>query len=589
MMKEPATASALNDPLGVAVFESRLNHIAREMGIAMVRASRSPVFSQSHDFSCFITDSSGHVISQADGVPIHTGAGGFAVRALLAYWGKDIQPGDLFVANDPYAAGGNHLPDLTIMCPVFDGERIAFACNRAHQIDIGGGAPGTYNPNATEIFHEGLRLPAMKLASGGRLRRDVMDMIALNTRMPEIVLADLQAMIGSVQVGVRRLLEVAADTPGQAFGRYCAAVLDHAERATRREIEEIPDGVYHGSDVMSHDGFEAREVRIEVTITVAGSDITVDFAGSSPQLGSYKNSSLANTHSAVYLALSTLLGPDTPRNEGTCRVVRVIAPQGSVVNPRPPAPVTFSTVHPTYEIVHAVWRAMAVAVPERVSAGWGKLCHPVTSGRRPDGELFIMYQMAAQPGAGAMCGRDGFDQIGQLQSLGAITIPNLELYEQLYPVEFLRHEFRTDSAGPGQFRGGTGVEYALRMKTATRQNLRGEGVGRKTGFGLCGGGAGASAELIVDAGTAGERALPVNGVIELPPCDLLVRSSGGGGWGSPFKRHPDLVQQDVVHGVLSVGAARADYGVVLDPKTFQVDAQATAAARVAAQNESAAV
>jgi len=567
------------DPLSIAVFESKLNHIAREMGIAMLRASRSPIFSQSHDFSCFITDASGRLISQADGVPIHTGAGGFAVRAVLDYWGDDIAPGDIFLSNDPYVAGGNHLPDLTVICPVFDGERIAFACNRAHQIDIGGGAPGTYNPDATEIFHEGLRVPPVKLFEKGKLRHDVLELVALNTRMPETVKADMQAMLGSVQVGGRGLAELSATCKEHSFTAHCSAVLDYAERIVRREIEDIPDGVYHGVDVSTHDGFAPNEIRIAVTITVTGSELEVDFKGSSPQVRSYKNSSLANTHAAVYVALSTLLGADTPHNEGSYRMVRVVAPKGSVVNPLAPAPVTFSTVHPTYEIVHAIWKALAPAVPGRVSSGWGKLCHPVTSGLDPNGKLFIMYHMAAQPGAGAMCGRDGFDQIGQLQSLGAITIPNLESYEQLYPIEFIKHEFRTDSAGAGQFRGGTGVEYALRMLMPTKNNLRGEGVGAQTGFGLCGGMAGASAELIIEPGTDAERALPVSGVIDLPPCTMLVRSSGGGGWGSPFDRYPEEVRQDVLDGILTTAAAAEQYGVVFQQGTLDVDRAATATLR----------
>lgn len=574
-----AVTEARVDPLSIAIFESKLNHIAREMGIAMLRASRSPVFSQSHDFSCFITDGRGRLISQADGVPIHTGAGGFAVAALLSYWGEDIAPGDVFISNDPYVAGGNHLPDLTVFCPIFDGERIAFACNRAHQIDIGGGAPGTYNPNATEIFHEGLRLPPMKLYEKGVLRQDVFDMIALNTRMPETVKADLQAMIGSVQVGARGLGELSqAIGPGQ-FERHCDAVLDYAERLVRREVEDIPDGIYRGEDVMTNDGFAPNAVRIAVTVTVEGSELTVDFTGSSAQLNSYKNGSLANTHAAVYMALSTLLGADVPHNEGSYRMVHVVAPEGSVVNPRAPAPVTFSTVHPTYEIIHAVWRALSDAVPERVSAGWGKLCHPVSSGRREDGELYILYHMAAQPGAGAMCGRDGFDQLGQLQSLGAITIPNLEFYEQLYPLQFLRQEFRCDTGGPGQFRGGTGVEYMLRLLTPTRHNLRGEGVGAQTGFGLCGGAAGAAAELLVDPGTSDERTLPVNGVIDLPPCTMLIRSSGGGGWGAPLLRQPAAVRQDVEEGLLTREMAASAYGVVLHPDTLQIDQAATAETR----------
>ncbi len=565
------------DPASIAVFESKIDHVSKEMGIAMMRASRSPIFSQSHDFSCFVADRLGRLISQADGVPIHTGGGGFAVRAAMQYWGDDIGPEDVIVLNDPYVAGGNHLPDVTVIKPVFSGEvLIGFACNRAHQVDIGGGVAGTYNPTATEIFHEGVRIPPAKLYERGRLRRDLLDMIVLNTRVPEVVRADILSMVGATRMGARRMLEICADLGDAGYAAHTDAILEYAERIVRREIEAIPDGIYRGEDEMAGEGAQAASTRIAVTVTVKGSDVHVDFTGSSPQVRSYKNSSLANTYSAVYVALSTMLGPAIPHNEGSYSMITIHAPEGSVVNPRAPAPVTFSTVHPTYEIIHAIWRAFAAIVPEKVSAGWGKLCHPVTSGRRDgSGELYVLYHMAAQPGAGAYAGRDGFDQVGQLQSLGAITIPNLEIYEQLYPIEFVKHEFRVDTAGPGRHRGGAGVEYSVRMTTATQNNLRGEGLVGPTGFGVNGGGYGAKGALHAVDASGREIALPECGVAELPPCVITVESSGGGGWGDPWTRPPEEVVRDVLDGLLTPDAARTQYGVVIDPARQALDSAAT--------------
>jgi len=571
------------DPISVSVFEAKLNYVAKEMSIIMLRTSRSPIFSQSHDFSCFVTDREGYLISQADGVPIHTGGGGFAVRALLKEWGHNISPMDVFVLNDPYVAGGNHLPDITIIHPVFDAsdDLIAFACNRAHQVDIGGGVAGTYNPTATEIFHEGIRIPPVKLFDRGVIRQDVMNMITLNTRLPEVVEADMNSMIGSTKIGAQKIAETCGEFGTENFLSFCYAVLDHAEKVVRHQITELPDGNFTGSDFMSSDGFVDGEIEVKATVTISGSEVTVNFAGSSPQVNSYKNSSLANTYSAVYVAISTLLSGDIAHNEGSYRMVEVIAPEGSVVNPIAPAPVTFSTVHPTYEIIQAIWRALESCVPDRISAGWGKLCHPVTSGRRNNGELFIMYHMAAQPGSGAVDGRDGINQIGQLQSLGAITIPNLEIYEKIYPISFVRHQFRTDNGGPGEFRGGTGVEYEINMQVSTSNNMRGEGLNAQTGFGVCGGEPGGEGMVAMELHDGSFQDTPVFGVALLDPGTMKVYSSGGGGWGNPYARTPEAVRLDVRNGLVSRECAEKEYRVAITEED-QVDESRTTALRACA-------
>src|SRR5215207_6291458 len=232
------------DPVTLALVQKRVDHIAERMGQVMLRTARSPIFNQSHDFSCFLTDGSGRLVSQADGIPIHTGGGGLIVEAVLAAF-DDIAPGDVFISSDPYVAGGNHLPDWVVSRPVFiDGGIFAFVCNRAHQSDIGGGVAGTYNPAATEIFHEGIRLPPLRLIEKGRLRRDLWDLLLLNSR--------------------------------------CA---------------ELLDGVYTGAEMTDNDCFVEREVWIRVTITKTGDRLRVDYSGSDPQMKGFKNSSISNTRS----------------------------------------------------------------------------------------------------------------------------------------------------------------------------------------------------------------------------------------------------------------------------------------------------
>ena len=236
------------DPISIALSQNRLDYIARQMGWVMIRTSRSPIFNQSHDFSCFITDADGTLISQADGIPIHTGGGGFAVRALLGIYGADIREGDAFVMNDPYEAGGNHLPDWVVAIPVFvEGRVVAFTCNRAHQSDIGGGAPGTYNPEATEIFHEGIRLPVMKLIRGGEIVDDLWRLLMLNTRTPHLLDGDLRAMIGSARIGAEEVARFAAGNGAGGTRLLFDAILDHGERRMRGLLAELPDGVYEAA------------------------------------------------------------------------------------------------------------------------------------------------------------------------------------------------------------------------------------------------------------------------------------------------------------------------------------------------------
>ncbi|MBT6203406.1 MAG: hydantoinase B/oxoprolinase family protein [Rhodospirillaceae bacterium] len=553
------------DPILFTLVQNRLDHIARQMGWVMVRTASSPIFSQSHDFSCFLGDTDGTLISQADGLPIHTGGGGQALRKLIETFGKTIEDEDVFLLSDPYEAGGNHLPDWVIARPVFcQGRRIGFACNRAHQSDIGGGAAGTYNPEATEIFHEGIRLPPLRLIERGTVRQDLWNLLLLNSRTPDLMDGDLRAMLGATRIGMERLQSLVEDL-GLAPALACfEGVLDHGDRIMRSCLAGVPDGRWQGSDVTENDCFEDIRTEINVALEVTGEDITVDFTGTGPQMRGFKNSSIANTMSATYMALAAFFPANLPRNEGTFRSVSLVMPEGSAVNPRPPAPMTMNTVFIAHQIIHAIWQALGSARPDLACAGWGRAIHPISAGH--DGARdhdFIMYHWHGMPGAGAVEGRDGFGQIGHLNALGGLTIPNLEDYEQLYPVRYIRQELRCDGGGPGKWRGGTGIEYTVETDNPAVFYFRSEGLGPPSGYGAHDGHAGAGGTLAVEELDGHHHTPPAYGKRQYQRSICRAFSPGGGGWGDPLTRPVDAVLADVRGGLVSPECAASDYGVVV--------------------------
>jgi N-methylhydantoinase A len=577
------------DPVVLSLMQNRLDQITRHMGWVMTRTARSTIFSQSHDFSCFITTADGTLAANADGLPIHTGGGGFAVRALLARWGDDIAPDDVFLLSDPYVAGGNHLPDWVVARPIFHPSGtgpprlVGFCCNRAHQSDIGGGIAGTYNPEATEIWHEGIRLPVLKLVERGRVRSDLWELLLINCRTPELLDGDLLAMIGSTRIGAERVLDLIDDLGLDRYLAHLGGILDHAEQRMGQAIAHLPDGIYVGSDFSDNDCFGPRQIEIRATITVRGEELVIDFTGSDDQIRGFKNSSLANTHSAAFLAVSSFFDTDIPRNEGTYRRIEIVAPEGSIVNARPPAPMTMNTVFVAHEIVHAVWKALAQADPSRALAGWSKTMHGHVAGFDDDGATWVMYHWHAMGTPGATAERDGFNQLGHLITLGGLDLPNLELYEQSFPVTYRCWELRADAAGPGRNRGGTGVRYEVDVHRPATWSFRAEGLDTPSGYGVEGGGAGQVGHEWIepaDPDAHGERFVPPKyGVRHLGPARMTALTPGGGGWGDPFERPPALVLRDVRDEVVSVEAAAADYGVVIAPDGRSVDAEATLALR----------
>ena len=542
------------DPITVSVIQHRLHAIVEEMGEAMLRTSYSQILNSSRDFSTAICDAGGRLVAQAEHVPIHVGALPWGVQAVSQFFEGRVRPGDVYLLNDPYH-GNNHLPDITAFLPVFAGQQLLFwSINRSHQSDIGGATHGGYNPGATEIWQEGIRIPPLRLYEAGAVRDDVLHMIATNVRHPRDFKGDLAAMIGSARVGERRVLTLLDEYGADITIAAVETVLDAAERQTRAIIMTWKDGVYRGEAMVDDDGHGCRDVYVQAKVTKRGSDLTVDLTGSHPQVVGFINSSYANMRSAVAMALAYLIDPETPKNDGTFRPLQVVAREGTVVWSKAPAPVTLCTNHCAQEIAEAIIKALAPACPDRAMAGWGRRFRIAIQGKNPrSGEPFIWHLFHARPGGGASSAGDGWPAAGEWQAAGGIKFGSIEVMEARFPLFFRRHEFRPDSGGDGEHRGGVGsvLEMALEIEEPARANTAGDGT-EHGACGLSGGKDGMPHRYRLRSGRR-YRVLKTKEVgIPLRPGDVLfIESGGGGGWGDPKRRKREAKSTDVENGFVT--------------------------------------
>ena len=549
------------DRVTVSVIQHRLESIVQEMGEAMLRTAYSQILNSSRDFSTAVFDGEGRLAAQAEHVPIHVGALPWAVASVAEYFKDRIRPGDLYLLNDPYH-GGNHLPDLTVLLPVFVDDRLAFwSINRAHQHDIGGATHGTYNPGATEIWQEGIRIPPLKLYDAGELRDDVMQTVAINVRHPREFLGDLRAMMGSARVGERRLRKLCDEYGVETTTAAVGEILDASERQARACVRTWKDGVFHGEAVMDDDGHDARDIRIRARVTKRGESLEVDLSDSAPQVKGFINSSWPNTMSAVTMAFAYLIDPRTPKNEGTFRPVTVKAKPGTIVWPNPPAPVTLCTNHCAQDVMEAMMRALAGSCPDRALAGWSKRFRIAITGTNPRTKRpFIWHLFHARGGGGASAAGDGWCTAGEGQAAGGIKFGSVEVAETRFPLFFPLHEFRPDSGGAGRFRGGVGsvLEFHMETMAPARGNTAGEGVTYPP-HGLLGGHDGTTHDYRLVSGRT-TRVLKTKevGIPIMPGDRFVILSQGGGGYGDSKRRDPRAIAEDLENGVVTknVGAPK---------------------------------
>jgi 5-oxoprolinase (ATP-hydrolysing) len=539
------------DPITLAVVEHRLESIAQEMAEVMLRTSMSQILNSSRDFSTAILDAECQLVAQGEGIPVHISALPPAGQAIRDYFGDDIAAGDLFAVNDPYF-GGSHLPDITVVAPIFyDGRLLFYAVNRAHHSDVGGATHGAYNPAASEIYHEGIRIPPLKLYEQGVPRRDVLQMLAANVRHPENFLGDLNAQIGSVMIAARRTHELLGRYGPERLGRCVSDILQATETQLRQLIASWPDGEYEGETFVDDDGFGTTMIPIRARVTVQGDAMCVDLSASSPQVTGFINSAYANTRSLAHAAIMYLAPAEVPKNEGSMRPITIIAPKGLIVNPNPPAPVCMSTNHCGEEIIEAIFKAIAPAVPESVSAGFSRRLRFALTGTDPRTKRrFIWHFFFARGGGGASYGCDGWSYVGEINVAGGIRSPSIEVTEERFPFFIEYEELRPDSGGDGTWRGGLGATFAMVYEGATgaRLNTAGDGTVNPP-YGLFGGQPGQPHTYKIISGGV-ERVLHSKETgVEVHPGDRIVcLSAGGGGYGDPTERPQTRRDWDRLNG-----------------------------------------
>jgi len=575
------------DPITRGVVWAALQSIADESGTALKQTAYSQAVREGRDFSAALFNARGEMVAQGDFSPGHLGAMPSIVRHVMReYPAGSLEPGDAVILNDLYMGSG-HLPDFFITAPVFHGGRlVGFVVDCAHQVDVGGAQAGSQAvEGVTEFYQEGIRVLPTKLWRGGELNREVMRLITGNVRVPDIVEGDLKAMRNAARVGEMRLLDL--------FDRYgtdtvLAAwddILAHSEREMRAAIRELPSGRYAAEDFYDDCGRGTDPLRVFATVIVEGDEITVDFEGSSPQTRSGMNSAFNYTLSYTWHAVkSVLVQQSIPQNAGTMRPIRARAPEGSLFNPRPPAAAGGRAVM-QQRIVDVILAALAQPAPDRVIAASSHWANPIFEGMDPRrGKRFVYYDIAVG-GMGARPSKDGAEAV-----CGSFNLENIpvEVNESNYPILVERLELTTDSAGPGRFRGSCGLRKDIRFlgTSGSLSNLTDRH--RFDPPGLCDGRPGARGATILNPGTAGAQTLHSKAIHPLVQGDLVsMRVSGSGGYGDQVTRDPEAVARDVFLGYVSAKAARAAYGVAVDPTTGEVDRPETGRLRAAGSQSAA--
>ncbi|MBW2016531.1 MAG: hydantoinase B/oxoprolinase family protein [Deltaproteobacteria bacterium] len=568
------------DPILASVLQRRLKSITEEMGLTLLRTTRSPILNEARDFVTGLYDPKGRMLEQTEYIPVLAFAIQPACQHIVDYFGEDIHPGDVILHNDVFT-GGNQNADVAVFKPIFHGDiLVAWAACKGHQADIGGAVAGGYNPEAREVWQEALRITPVKIYDGGIFRKDVWDLIFANIRY-DIVAEDIKAQMGGCVVGERGVKALLERYGIETFNHHVEYLFDVTERMVRSEIRAIPDGTYHGESIVFYDGIhEDSRMKINLNVTVEGDGITFDFTGSSPQTEGFVNAPYAATASAVLLTFLMLINPDIPHNDGILRPIKIINPEGSFLNARFPAATTFgnSITGPNAD---AILKAMSQALPKRVTAGWNRFLGFTLTGMDPrkNRHYVDILFLALKGGSGATWMADGYDHIGLINCAGGILAQDYEMFEVHDPHILIKHEYLPDSAGAGRWRGGLGVETEFIIQGENVTGIAfGDGIEEEArAFGFFGGKAGSLNRI--------ELRYP-DGTVKVPKSKEIIRdipkgtvfyemAGGGGGYGDPRERPVERVLEDVRNGVVSPRSARDDYGVVVDAETLRVDEAAT--------------
>ncbi|MBW1730449.1 MAG: hydantoinase B/oxoprolinase family protein [Deltaproteobacteria bacterium] len=566
------------DPITLEILWRRLISIVDEADSAVSRTAFSSLLRDAHDYTCMFTDRKGRELAQGTfATPGQSGAMALGIKTLVNKLPPDTyKPGDIFITNDPWALAG-HLNDVCVISPIFYKDRLtAFTACVFHHSDIG----GRVSSDNHDVFEDGLFIPLVKLYDGGKLNSAVLEMIRWNVRTPDEVVGDIRSQIAANHVCAEKICQMLEENDLDSLDDLADEIIERTERSMREAIEKIPDGIYRAEGIVEQmparsSGGEGKEdVVIKVAVEVKGSDIVVDLAGSSPQVDWGGNVVYNFTYAYVFMALKSMFDPDIPNNDGCTRPIKMKAPEGSVVNCKFPAAVA-ARMQIGHFVTEIIYRALANALPDRVIAGSGGT--PATMnvfyGKRNNGDPWHSVIIRGG-GMGASAKSDG-NYVYIFPANGANT--PVEIFESDTPLIVEKRELLPDSGGPGRMKGGLGRRVVFRVPDDEYAPIPPVNLGIQSGRfryppeGLFGGKSGAKAQFLVN----GKPGNPY-GLTQLQPGDVVIMdAAGGGGYGDPLERDPDMVKEDVLQGYVTMEKARSEYGVVIDEKTMRIDEVAT--------------
>jgi len=566
------------DPILLSVFARAFKSITDEMSISLQKTTRSPILCEAKDFVTGLYDAEGHMLEQTENLPILSFSLAPVCKYIREFFGDEIYPGDVIFHNDVFSMG-NQNNDVAVYKPIFfQDQLVAWSACKGHQADIGGAVAGGYNPNATEVWQEALRIPPVKVYESGKLRKDVWDLIFANIRL-DIVQEDMRAEVGSCVVGERRLLEFLEKYGLDTFTDHKLALFEATRKRMESEIATIPNGVYSGEAVVYYDGKNVdKQYVVRVEIRVEDNHIKFDYSNTDAQSNAFVNGTYTSSASATVLTFLQMVNPDIPHNEGIVLPIEIVIPEGTILNAAYPAATTYGN-HLCPVNADAIARALMPVIPDRVTAGWNHLLCSLTTGIDPrvnDKYVDICF-MGLKGGSGALDGVDGYDHIGMIDASGGVLDQDYEMFEQQTPHLLKKHEYICDSGGPGQWRGGLGVETVFEIGSDdTQVVVFGDG-DVEPAFGI-GGGKNGTLNSIVLHGPDGEarKPLPLDLIPGVPKGTVYQQyAGGGGGFGDPRKRPRAKVAEEVRNGIVSLQSARDDYEVVVNETDFSVDEKAT--------------
>ena len=570
------------DVFTLEILSNALNSIAEEMFWTAIRTAKSSIFYETLDFSTAITRWDGDTVAQAVGIPLFIGVMDFAAKHMMReaeeIYGS-LHPGDILISNDPYKTG-THLNDVALAMPIFykdrPGDLLGIAVAKGHINDIGGMNPGSWGPGSTEIFQEGLYIPVVKYYVRGERNTDVIRMIKANSRVPDYIFGDLEALAAALRLAYKRVNELAEKYGAETLREAMDHVINASEKLAKKRLQELPQGSYIGEDFLDDSGETDEPLRVRVKVSIGDCKFVADFSDNPPAVRAPINTTYPATVAAVRIVYMAVVDPHLPYNNGLVKPLEVVAPKGTIFNAEKPYPVSVYWETLTYA-ADLVWKALTPVLKDRLTAGhFLSVVAETIAGVDPrTNEYFVLVE--PNPGGwGAGHDRDGENALVSFAD-GETYATSIEVAERRFPVIVDRYELNTeDGTGHGKYRGGFGIIKDYRLYSTEASFTTAINRARFPPWGIEGGCHGTTNYMVIIR--QGKEYMRVRKIVnfKLEEGDIVsIRSGGGGGWGDPLDRDPVLVLWDVVNEYITPETARKVYGVVVDPETRTINWQET--------------